>query len=283
MMSLINTHQQPFNHPFDDNSFEHDVLKEAMTAIKHPEHPIRITREITNVHRSFGALISGEIAQYYGDAGLKADTIKINLSGVAGQALGAFLIPGVSIYLDGVANDYLGKGMHGGKIIITSKNEGEEFSAGGNTCLYGATGGKLYVSGSVGERFAVRNSGAVAIVEGSGDNACEYMTGGIVAILGRTGINFGAGMTGGVAFVYDEDHSFVENVNRELVEAIRIDTDEGADARHLLTRLLKDYLVETESKKAKELLDNFRVEVRSFWLIRPKNLTKLPLNLENGD
>jgi len=279
----VNTHQQPFNHPFDDNSFEKDVLKEAYSAIKHPEHPIRITREIVNVHRSFGALISGEIAQFYGDAGLKADTIKINLSGVAGQALGAFLIPGVSIYLDGVANDYLGKGMHGGKIIITSKNEGEEFAAGGNTCLYGATGGKLYISGSVGERFAVRNSGAVAIVEGSGDNACEYMTGGIVAILGRTGINFGAGMTGGVAFVYDEDHSFVENVNRELVEAIRIDTDEGADARHLLKRLLKDYLVETESKKAKELLDNFRVEVRNFWLIRPKNLTKLPLNLENGD
>lgn len=279
----VNTHQQAFNHPFDDNEFEHDVLEEAMAAIKHPEHPIRITREITNVHRSFGALISGEIAQYYGDSGLKADTIKINLTGVAGQALGAFLIPGVSIYLDGVANDYLGKGMHGGKIIITSKNEGEKFAAGGNTCLYGATGGKLYISGSVGERFAVRNSGAVAIVEGAGDNPCEYMTGGIVAILGRTGINFGAGMTGGVAFVYDEDHSFVENVNRELVEAVRIDTDEGADARHLLKRLLKDYLVETESKKARELLDNFRVEVRNFWLIRPKNLTKLPLNLENGD
>jgi len=279
----VNTHQQPFNHPFDDNSFEKDVLKEAMTAIKHPDHPIRITRDIKNVHRSFGALVSGEIAQYYGDTGLKADTIKINLKGSAGQALGAFLIPGVSIYLEGVANDYIGKGMHGGKIIITSKNEGEEFAAGGNTCLYGATGGKLYISGSVGERFAVRNSGTVSIVEGTGDNACEYMTGGIVAILGRTGINFGAGMTGGVAFVYDEDHLFVENVNRELVEAIRIDTDEGADARHLLKRLLKDYLVETESKKAKELLDNFRVEVRNFWLIRPKNLTKLPLNLENGD
>ena len=279
----VNTHQQKFNHPFDDNSFEHDVLKEAMTAIKHPEHPIRINREIKNIHRSFGALISGEIAQYYGDKGLKADTIKINLSGIAGQALGAFLIPGVSIYLNGVANDYLGKGMHGGKIIICSKNEGEEFSAGGNTCLYGATGGKLYISGSVGERFAVRNSGALAIVEGSGDNACEYMTGGIVVILGRTGINFGAGMTGGVSFVYDADHSFVENVNRELVEAIRIDTDEGADARHLLKRLLKDYVVETESKKAKDLLDNFRVEVRNFWLIKPKNLTKLPLNLENGD
>jgi len=279
----VNTHQQKFNHPFDDNAFEKDVLAEAMTAIKHPEYPIRIKREISNVNRSFGALISGEIAQFYGDKGLKADTIKISLNGIAGQALGAFLIPGVSIYLNGVANDYIGKGMHGGKIIITSKNEGEEFGAGGNTCLYGATGGKLYISGSVGERFAVRNSGALAIVEGSGDNACEYMTGGIVVIIGRTGINFGAGMTGGVSFVYDSDHNFVENVNRELVEAIRIDTDEGDDARHLLKRLLKDYVVETSSIKAKELIDNFRVEVRNFWLVRPKNLTKLPLNIETGD
>ncbi len=279
----INTHQQKFNHPFDDNAFEKDVLKEAYSAIKHPEHPIRITREITNLNRSFGARVSGEIAQFYGDAGLKADTIKINLNGIAGQALGAFLIPGVSIYLDGVANDYIGKGMHGGKIIITSKQEGEEFAAGGNTCLYGATGGKLYITGSVGERFAVRNSGALAIVEGTGDNACEYMTGGIVVILGRTGINFGAGMTGGISFIYDEDHSFVENVNRELVEAVRIDTDEGDEARHYLKKLLKDYLVETESEKAKELLDNFRVEVRNFWLVKPKNLTKLPLSVDKGD
>ncbi|MDY0121607.1 MAG: glutamate synthase large subunit [Sulfurimonas sp.] len=279
----VNTHQQKSNPPFDANEFEQEVLAEAMNAIKHPDQPIRISREITNVHRSFGARISGEIAQYYGDAGLKPDTIKINLTGISGQALGAFLIHGVSIYLDGVANDYIGKGMHGGKIVIRSKNEGEVFSAGGNTCLYGATGGKLYISGSVGERFAVRNSGAIAIVEGTGDNACEYMTGGAVVILGRTGINFGAGMTGGIAFVYDADHTFVENVNRELVEAIRIDTDEGTDARHLVKRLLKDYLIETESKKAKELLDNFRVEVRNFWLVRPKNLTKLPLNLENGD
>lgn len=279
----IETHQQKFNPPFDDNAFEKEVLKEAKAAIKHPEYPIRIQKEITNLNRSFGALISGEIAQYYGDNGLKSDTIKINLEGIAGQALGAFLINGVSIYLKGVANDYIGKGMHGGKIVITSENEGEEYSSGGNTCLYGATSGRLYISGSVGERFAVRNSGALAIVEGTGDNACEYMTGGVVVILGRTGINFGAGMTGGISFVYDEDHSFIENVNRELVEAVRIDTDEDDEARHFLKRLLKNYLTETGSQKAKELLDNFRVEVRNFWLVRPKNLTKLPLNLENGD
>ena len=279
----FNTAQAPSNEPFDSNEFEKEVLAEAMDAIKNPERPIRIVRDICNLNRSFGARISGEIAQYYGDSGLKSDTIRLQLKGIAGQALGAFLINGVSIHLEGVANDYIGKGMHGGKIVIKSKNQGERFSAGGNTCLYGATGGKLFISGSVGERFAVRNSGALAIVEGTGDNACEYMTGGVAVILGKTGINFGAGMTGGFAFVYDQDHSFVENVNRELIDALRIDTDDGDEARHYLKRLLKEYVAETESEMAQELLKNFRVEIRNFWLVRPKNLTKLPLNPDKGD
>ncbi len=279
----VNTCQAASNVPFDDNAFERRVLAEVMDTIKNPDTPIRIARDICNLNRSFGARISGEIAQYYGDAGLKPDSIRIDLKGIAGQALGAFLINGVSIRLEGVANDYIGKGMHGGKIVIKSQNEGEAFSAGGNTCLYGATGGKLFIAGSVGERFAVRNSGALAVVEGTGDNACEYMTGGVVVILGKTGINFGAGMTGGFAFVYDQDHSFVENVNRELVDALRIDTDDGDEARHYLKRLLKEYVAETESAKAKELLKNFRVEIRNFWLVRPKNLTKLPLNPDKGD
>jgi glutamate synthase (NADPH) large chain len=279
----VNTCQAESNEPFDLNEFEQEVLAEAMDAIKNPDRPVKIVRDICNLNRSFGARISGEIAQYYGDAGLKENTIKINLKGIAGQALGAFLINGVSIRLEGVANDYIGKGMHGGKIVIRSQNQGEAFSAGGNTCLYGATGGKLFISGSVGERFAVRNSGALAVVEGTGDNACEYMTGGVVVILGKTGINFGAGMTGGFAFVYDADHSFVENVNRELIDALRIDTDDGDEARHYLKRLLKEYVAETESEMAQELLKNFRVEIRNFWLVRPKNLTKLPLNPDKGD
>lgn len=279
----FDTCQSASNEPFDSNEFEKEVLAEAMDAIKNPERPIRIVRDICNLNRSFGARISGEIAHYYGDNGLKSDTIRIDLKGIAGQALGAFLINGVSIRLEGVANDYIGKGMHGGKIVIKSKNQGERFSAGGNTCLYGATGGKLFIAGSVGERFAVRNSGALAIVEGTGDNACEYMTGGVAVILGKTGINFGAGMTGGFAFVYDQDHSFVENVNRELIDALRIDTDDGDEARHYLKRLLKEYVAETESEMAQELLKNFRVEIRNFWLVRPKNLTKLPLNPDKGD
>jgi glutamate synthase (NADPH) large chain len=279
----VNTCQTSSNEPFDANEFEQKVLSEVMDTIKNPDRSIRITRDICNLNRSFGARISGEIAQYYGDNGLKSDTIRIQLKGIAGQALGAFLINGVSIHLEGVANDYIGKGMHGGKIVIRSQNQGEAFAAGGNTCLYGATGGKLFIAGSVGERFAVRNSGALAIVEGTGDNACEYMTGGVAVILGKTGINFGAGMTGGFAFVYDQDHSFVENVNRELVDALRIDTDDGDEARHYLKRLLKEYVAETESEMGQMLLKNFRVEIRNFWLVRPKNLTKLPLNPDKGD
>ena len=279
----VNTCQVTSNDPFDPNEFEKDVLKEVSNTIKHPEQRVTVKREICNLNRSFGARISGEIAQYYGDTGLADDTIKIKLKGVAGQSLGAFLIDGVSLYVDGVANDYIGKGMLGGKIVITSSNEGPSFAAAGNTCLYGATGGKLFASGAAGERFGVRNSGALAIVEGTGDNACEYMTGGIVVILGRTGINFGAGMTGGIAFVYDERHEFGENINRELIEIERIDTDEGDVARHYLKRLLKEYYDETSSQRAKDIIDNFRIEIRNFWLVRPKDMKTLPLNLEKGD
>lgn len=277
------TCQKEFNEPFDSNEFEKDVLAEAKPVIQDTQRDIVITREICNLNRSFGARISGEIAKYYGDKGLANDSIVIKLKGIAGQSLGCFLINGVSIYLNGVANDYVGKGMHGGKIIITPKHQGENFSAAGNTCLYGATGGKMYASGSVGERFGVRNSGALAIVEGTGDHACEYMTGGIVVILGKTGVNFGAGMTGGIAFVYDESHDFIENINNGLVEAVRIDADDGDEARHYLKRLLRNYVDETGSQKAKFILDNYRVEIRNFWMVRPKQMKKLPLNPDEGD
>jgi len=237
----------------------------------------------SDLNRSFGTLISGEIAKYYGDKGLPADTVCINLKGTTGQSLGAFLINGVSIRVHGAGNDYIGKGMNGGRIVITGDLHGEEFSLGGNTCLYGATGGKLYIAGRVGERFAVRNSGAVAIVEGTGDHPCEYMTGGVVVILGRTGVNFGAGMTGGAAFVYDVCHEFVENINRELIEVLRIDTEDTDIERYYLKKLLKDYYNETKSEKAKAILDNFRVEIRNFWLVRPKDM-KMPLKMiEEGE
>jgi glutamate synthase (NADPH/NADH) large chain len=279
----VDTCKYEHNEPFDDNSFEKEIVSEISNTIKNPKDNIVIYREIKNLNRSFGARISGEIAKYYGDEGLPENSIKIKLNGTAGQSLGAFLSSGVSIYLRGVANDYVGKGMHGGKIIISSPLQGSNYSAIGNTCLYGATGGKLYASGSAGERFGVRNSGTIAVVEGTGDHACEYMTGGIVCILGKTGLNFGAGMTGGVAFIYDRSRTFIENMNQELIQAIRIDTDENNEARHYLKKLLKDYFNETGSKKAKDILDNFRVEIRDFWLVQPKNMKKLILNPGDGD
>ena len=278
----VNTRQVAFNEPYDQNEYEKDILKELMPAIKNPNNPIIIEKKIRNLNRSFGTRISGEIAKYYGDDGLPDSTISIKLEGTAGQSLGAFLINGVSIYVNGAGNDYIGKGMSGGRIVITADKNGEKFSLGGNTCLYGATGGKLYINGQVGERFGVRNSGAIAIVEGTGDHPCEYMTGGTVVILGKTGVNFGAGMTGGVGFVYDIEHEFVENVNQELVEARRVDTEDTDIERYYLKKLLKDYYNETKSAKAKEIIDNFRVEIRNFWMVRPKDM-KGPLKIEEGE
>ena len=278
----VNTCQIASNEPYDTNEYEKEILKDVYNTIANPNDPIVIDREISNVNRSFGARISGEIAKYYGDRGLKDDSIVIRLKGVAGQSLGAFLANGVSIYVDGAGNDYVGKGMNGGKIVITNKNGGSSFSLAGNTCLYGATGGKLYVAGNVGERFGVRNSGCLTIVEGTGDHPCEYMTGGIAVILGKTGVNFGAGMTGGVAFVYDEEHQFIETINQELIEAVRIDTDDKDFERHYLKKLLKDYVNETGSEKAKLIMDNFRVNVRNFWMVKPKDV-KSPLDAKQGE
>jgi glutamate synthase (NADPH/NADH) large chain len=278
----VDTCQVERNEPFDDNAYEKAILKEVMGAIKNPSEPVTLKKTIRNINRSFGTLISGEIAKHYGDKGLPEGTITIELEGTTGQSLGAFLSKGICLRVNGAGNDYIGKGMAGGRIVITSKYGSERFSLGGNTCLYGATGGKLYVAGQVGERFAVRNSGAIAIVEGTGDHPCEYMTGGVVVVLGKTGVNFGAGMTGGVAFVLDEAHDFVENINTELVEAHRIDTDDTDIERYYLKKLLKDYYRETRSAKAKEILDDFRVKIRDFWMVRPKDM-KSPLKLEEGE
>jgi glutamate synthase (NADPH/NADH) large chain len=277
------TNEVESNEPFDKNEFEKEILKEIYPAISNRGKKIVVKKEIKNINRSFGTLISGEIAKYYGNDGLDEGSIKFKLHGVAGQSLGAFLSKGISIYLQGAGNDYIGKGMNGGKIVIVPRNQGEKFSCGGNTCLYGATGGKLFVAGNVGERFCVRNSGAVAVVEGTGDHPCEYMTGGVVVILGKTGVNFGAGMTGGMAFVYDEDHELIDNLNQELIGARRIDTDESDEERHFIKKLLQEYVDETASKKAQYILDNFRHTLRDFWIVRPKDLANAPLNPMEGD
>jgi len=279
----VNTSQVASNEPYDKNEYEKEILAEVMPTIKEPSTPIVIEREITNLNRSFGTLISGEIANLYGNKGLDECTIRLNVKGTAGQSLGAFLANGVSIYLRGAGNDYIGKGMSGGRIVITSDKCGEDFSLGGNTCLYGATSGKLYINGKVGERFAVRNSGAIAIVEGTGDHPCEYMTGGTVIILGKTGVNFGAGMTGGVAFVYDDGKEFYEKINQELVEAFRIDTEEHDTEMFDLKKLLQDYAEETGSLKAKEILENFRNDIRNFWMVVPRGLKPTQVTDKRGE
>jgi glutamate synthase (NADPH/NADH) large chain len=279
---IINRKMKDRNVPFDKNQFEKELLDELLPTIKAPKYPVIVHREIKNTHRSFGALISGTIAEYYGDEGLPKETISINLKGSAGQSLGAFLSHGVLVRLVGTANDYVGKGMRGGQIIVVPQNIDEKRSLAGNTCLYGATGGKLFVAGSVGERFAVRNSGALAVVEGTGDHPCEYMTGGTVVILGETGTNFGAGMTGGVAFVYDKAMNFTDKMNQELIKAERIDTDEGDEGRHYLKKILRSYHYRTQSKIAKHILDNFRDELRYFWMVTSKDM-KAPLNPHEGN
>ena len=276
-----NTRQKE-NPPFDDNSFEKDVLAEVYPVIRNPQTEIVVEREIHNTNRSFGTLISGEIARFYGDKGLPKGAITIKLTGVAGQSLGAFLAEGMSLFLNGVGNDYVGKGMHGGRIIITPEVYQEKSSAVGNTCLYGATGGKLFVAGAAGERFAVRNSGALAVVEGSGDHACEYMTGGTVVILGNTGINFAAGMTGGVAFVYDRDNKFIDRLNQELVFARRIDVDDDNEGKLYLKKILTSYFNRTRSPKAQRILGDYREELAYFWMVTPKDM-KAPLNPKEGD
>ncbi len=270
------------NPPFDDNAFEKQVLEEVLPVIRDPRRELLVERRIQNVNRSFGALISGEVAHYFGNAGLPRNALTFRLQGVAGQSLGAFLLTGLNIFLDGVANDYVGKGMHGGRIIVTPAIYQEGTSAVGNTCLYGATGGKLFVAGTAGERFAVRNSGALAVVEGTGDHACEYMTGGTVVILGETGINFGAGMTGGAAFVYDRGKTFMDKLNRELVEARRINVDEDSEGKIYLRKILLSYHNRTRSPRAARILDNFREELAYFWMVTPKDM-KAPLNPKEGD
>ena len=276
-----NTRQKE-NPPFDKNTFEKAVLNEVYPVIKNPQTEMVIEREIINTNRSFGTLISGEIAKFYGDQGLPKEALTIKLKGVAGQSLGAFLSEGMSLLLTGVGNDYVGKGMHGGRIIITPAIYQEKSSAVGNTCLYGATGGKLFVAGTAGERFAVRNSGALAVVEGTGDHACEYMTGGTVVILGETGINFAAGMTGGVAFVYDRQKNFIDRLNQELVFARRIDVDDDNEGKLYLKKILISYFNRTSSPKAKRILGDFREELAYFWMVTPKDM-KAPLNPKEGD
>ncbi|MEY2599799.1 MAG: glutamate synthase large subunit, partial [Verrucomicrobiota bacterium] len=237
--------------PLDDA-----VLQDAKDAIT-DQRPISLKYKVRNTNRSVGTKVSGEIGYQWGDAGLPEGTLELLLEGSAGQSFGAFLAPGVRLVLTGEANDYVGKGMSGGEITVRPPAK-HRFaphanSIIGNTCLYGATGGRLFANGRGGERFAVRNSGAVAVVEGIGDHGCEYMTGGTIVILGDTGKNFGAGMTGGSAFVYDINQKFADLYNPGLVAIERLTEESGA----ILQALIQKHLALTGSARAREILENW--------------------------
>src|SRR5262249_29660764 len=216
-----------------------DILDRRLIAESQPAldrgASVRIVTKIKNTDRAAGAMLSGEIAKRYGHVGLPDDTIHVRLTGTAGQSFGAFLARGVTLELEGVGNDYVGKGLSGGRIIVRPPVDSgvtpEESIIVGNTVLYGAIAGETYLRGVAGERFAVRNSGAIAVVEGAGDHCCEYMTGGIVVVLGPTGRNFAAGMSGGIAYVLDEDGTFPTRCNMAMVELEPVPDEEEINAR----------------------------------------------------
>ena len=229
---------------------------------------------IRNTDRSIGTRLSGQIARVHGNTGMSEHPITVQLTGSAGQSFGAFNAGGLHLQLTGEANDYVGKGMAGGRIVLqppaASRFASQDTPILGNTCLYGATGGELYAAGRAGERFAVRNSGVTAVIEGAGDHCCEYMTGGAVAVLGRTGLNFGAGFTGGLAYVLDMERDFVDRYNHELIDIARI-TPEGLDGyRQHLTDLIDAHARLTGSAWSARIRDNFRDFVGKFWLVKPK-------------
>jgi glutamate synthase (NADPH/NADH) large chain len=232
--------------------------------------PIKIVLPIKNVHRAVGAMLSGEIARQHGNQGLPDESIHVRLTGSAGQSFGAFLSRGVTLELEGDSNDYLGKGLSGGRIIVYppagAKYAPDENIIVGNTILYGATSGEVYISGLAGERFAVRNSGARAVVEGVGDHGCEYMTGGVVVVLGATGRNFAAGMSGGVAYVVDRDHSFKKRCNMAMVELESL-VDESEI--WLVYGMIEDHLRHTGSPLARRILDNWEIVVSQFVKVMP--------------
>ncbi|AOV18163.1 glutamate synthase large subunit [Acidihalobacter aeolianus] len=264
---------EPHNAPFDRGELAERMVADMLPAIE-AQSGGEFNYEVRNVNRSIGARISGEIARRHGNYAMSDTPITVRLKGTAGQSFGVWNAGGLHLYLEGDANDYVGKGMAAGKIVIHppagSTFRSHEAAIIGNTCLYGATGGKLFASGIAGERFCVRNSGATAVVEGAGDHACEYMTGGVVAILGQTGVNFGAGMTGGFALVLDQDNQFVDRCNHELIDLHRLDPEHMEAPRTFLHSLLEEYHTETQSPWAAELLANFKRYLPKFWLVKPR-------------
>ena len=258
------------NDPWDKGKLSQKIIKQSKKIINE-EKKGTLNFNISNTDRSIGAGISGYIAEKFGEEGLPKK-LSLKFNGSAGQSFGCWNANNLHLILNGDANDYVGKGMNGGRIVIKNNSgyaSNKTSVLAGNTCLYGATGGELFVSGSVGERFAVRNSGASAVVEGAGDHCCEYMTGGHVTVLGSVGLNFGAGMTGGFAYVLDEDRTFFDKCNRGLVNLERISMEEMQPHRKFLKEVLQKHYKFTKSSKAKLIIDDFERYEPYFWLVIP--------------
>ena len=274
------------NEPFDQAGLAEKMVEDMLVAIE-TKSGGDYSYNVTNCDRSIGARISGEIAKRHGNQGMASEAITLKLKGTAGQSFGVWNAGGLNMDLEGDANDYVGKGMTGGVLTVRppegSVFKSHETSIIGNTCLYGATGGKLYAAGTAGERFGVRNSGAMAVVEGVGDHCCEYMTGGLITVLGNTGYNFGAGMTGGFAYVLDQNKTFVDQYNHELVEIQRISSEQMEPYRNHLRGVINEHVAETSSDWGREILENFEDFVASFWLVKPKaaNLKSLLENMRS--
>ncbi|WP_279085206.1 glutamate synthase large subunit [Gilliamella apis] len=260
------------NKPFDKGVLNKEIITQAQQAVDNRQSK-SFYFDIQNTDRSVGTTLSGYIAKKYGDQGLVTSPISLNFNGTAGQSFGVWNAGGVDLTLTGDANDYVGKGMAGGRIVIRppqgSAFLSHEATIAGNTCLYGATGGKLFAAGRAGERFAVRNSGAISVVEGIGDNGCEYMTGGIVCVLGKTGVNFGAGMTGGFAYILDTDGDLHKRINKELVEMLNV-ADYSIHEEHL-RGLIMEHAQLTHSSWAEEILANWEGFAKQFVLVKPKS------------
>ena len=263
---IYNTKNQ--NHNLE-KVLDHKIFRSIKNEIKN-KIPVSLDMKIRNINRSTGAIISNEISKIYGADGLPDDTIKILFNGTAGQSFGAFCAKGITMKVMGNCNDYFGKGLSGGKLIVQVPKE-SSFKADkniiiGNVALYGATSGEIYVNGIAGERFCVRNSGAIAVVEGIGDHGCEYMTGGVAIILGSFGRNFAAGMSGGIAYLYIGDSNYESNkFNLEMVELENLEKQD----EEMLFNSISNHFKYTESKKAKKILDSWSKEMKKFIKVMP--------------
>ncbi|MFE8072852.1 glutamate synthase large subunit [Marinobacteraceae bacterium S3BR75-40.1] len=261
------------NTPYDRGELAERMIGDIQSAIDGKQGG-EFAYTVTNCDRSIGARLSGQIAKIHGNQGMVDKPITLQLTGTAGQSFGVWNAGGLHMYLEGDANDYVGKGMTGGKLVVRPPRDSsfktQDTAIIGNTCLYGATGGKLFAAGTAGERFGVRNSGCHAVVEGAGDHCCEYMTGGLITVLGNTGYNFGAGMTGGFAYVLDQQNTFVDKYNHELVEIHRISSEEMEPYRNHLRDVIREHADETGSEWAQNILDNFDDYIGRFWLVKPK-------------